>query len=419
MRADLTIILVTATIAALLLLILVLLLASIARRICNDRKYRRLDALRMEYRRRLATLPGPEGAAAKDEAFRARPGTLAWHAVEDVLFAAATEGKFAGQARALFQRLGYVAFYEKRTGGRRILARASAVDKLGRMRSAASVPKLLPLLDEKKPEILSVTVRAFSRIGTTEALEAIIARLPALLGSGLVTRKAMETALLNFGDAAIPFLIEYHGERADPWIVSCVLETLAHLAPDERSVSLALAHLHSPNAEVRSKALKVLANAGANAPSHLAGQLLPLLDDPVWFVRLQAAKSAAALVGPETARPLGKLLFDSNWHVRRQAAMALTRFGSVAIDIFLEALSTSDGYAKENICEEIQKTGFSDHLIVNLGHSDGPVRSKSRDILKVMEGLRFSTPLVTYLAQGGDDRIKQEIREFLTEGTTA
>ena len=194
--------------------------------------------------------------------------------------------------------------------------------------------------------------------------------------------------------------------------MSCILETLSHLPPDGRSASLALLHLKSPNAEVRSKALKVLGSVEMNVPRDLPELVLPLLEDPVWFVRLQAAKSAGTLRLKTAARPLGKLLFDKNWNVRRQAAQALTRFGNAAIEIFLDALSTSDVYAKENICEEIEKAGFCDRLISNLC-CDGPLRTGSRDILKIMEGLNFSTPLMAYLANGGDERVKQEIRTFL------
>ena len=418
-HTDLMLILITTAIAALVLLIMALLLASIVRRVMNDRMYGKLDVLRHEYGRRLSQALELGGIAMQKEAFLTKPGSLAWQAVEDVLFAVVSEGKFVEKGRALFQRLGYMAFYEEQLAGRNVLARASAIDKLGRMRCTASTAKLLPLLEERDPEILSVTVRALSRIGTKEALAAIMGRLPDLLGASLVTRKAMETALLNFGEIAIPYLIGYHWERADPWIISCILETLSHLAPDARSMSLALEHLQSPNAEVRSKALKVLGRAGANIPRHFDDQVLPLLDDPVWFVRLQAAKSAGALVIRAAARPLGKLLFDKNWHVRRQAALALTGFGHAAIDIYLDALSTSDGYAKESICEEIEKAGFSDRLIANLVSADGLLRTKSRDILKIMQELHFSTPLIAYLEHGDDERIKQEIRCFLTDDRTS
>jgi HEAT repeat protein len=416
MQSDLMLILITATIAALVLLIAVLLLASIVRRVLNDRKYRKLDDLRQDYERRLTKELGQEGWVVQEEAFHARPGTLDWQAVEHALFVVASEGKFAEQAKDLFQRLGYAAFYEKQLTRRNVLIRASAIDKLGRMRSTASTPKLLALLDEKDPEILSVTVRALGRIGTEDALTAIIGRLPHLLNRALVTRKAMETTLLNFGESAIPYLIGYQAESSDPWIISCILETLSHLASDARSVSLAIEHLQSPNAEVRSKALKLLGRAGKNAPRNLADLVLPLLADPTWFVQLQAAKSAGLLGLTAAAGPLGKLLFDKNWRVRGEAALALTRLGHAAMDVFLEALSMSDGYAKESICEEIEKAGFSDRLIENLRGDEESLRSKSRDILGIMHRLQFSTPLLAYLMDGTDERIKQEIRCLVADG---
>ncbi len=411
MHADLKIILIAATIAALVLFILLLLLLSVVRRVRNERTYRKLDSLRQEYRDRLLRTLERDGATAAVTEFSARPGSLAWRACEDVLFAIAAEGRFAAEAAELFQRLGYAAHYETRLAARNVLVRASAIDKLGRMRCLASLPKLLPLLDAKDPETLSVTVRALGRIGAREGLAAIVQRLPVLLGGSFVTRKAMENALLNFGATAIPVLVDCEEERSDPWVLSCILETLSHLPPDARSVSLAIGHLKSPNAEVRSKALKLLGNSGQMAPRDPAALVLPLLEDPVWFVRLQAARSVGALA-PAAAAALKKLLFDEKWLVRGQAAREIMRLGSPAVDILLDALSTSDTYVKGGICEEIEKSGFADLLIRNLAAGDGPLRAKSREILTIMQGLHFSTPLHEYLSNGDDERIKQEIRCF-------
>jgi HEAT repeat protein len=332
-----------------------------------------------------------------------------------VLLGLIDQGQYREVLPALFRRLGYVTFYENRLSSRNVLTKASAIDKLGRMRSVASLMKLLPLLEAKEPEILTVTVRALSRIGATEGLVAIIRRLPVLLGKALVTRKAMETALLNVGAAVMPHLIEYQGGDADPWIIACVLETLSHLPPDIRSSTYAGRYLGSPNAEVRSKALKVLGKPGATVSAEVSAQVLSLLNDPVWFVRIQAIKVAERLAYETAAKPLGKLLFDVNWHVRDQAALALTRFGNRSMGIFLEALTTTDTYAKESVCEEIERAGFSDLLIRNLGDADRSFSVPSREILKIMHGMNFSTPLVEYLEHGEDPRIRGEIRSLLPD----
>jgi HEAT repeat protein len=416
MQHNVTVIIVITALALIMLLIVALLLASVVRRGSNARKHRKLDALRTACRDRVQQAIGSGGLAVHEEWFRAKPGSLEWQAVEEVLLDQIAKNRYADEVKALFHRLGYVAFYESRLLRRNVLVRASSIDKLGRMGCPSSTPKLLPLLDNSNPEILSVTVRALSRLGARDGLTAIVGKLPVLLGRSLVTRKTMETALLNFGEEAIPYLIAYQEERNDAWIISCILDTLSHLPPDTRSVRYAIEYLESPNPEVRSKALKVLGRNGQPGTSHLLGLILPLLGDPVWFVRLQAIKSAKDLENGKAAGPIGKLLFDNHWQVRSETAMTLTRFGSPAIDVFLDALMTDDVYAKESICEEIEKTGFVDLLIDHLDGADAAYRAKAREILRIMHSLRFSTPLREYLETGGNDRIRQEVKILLTAG---
>jgi len=414
MHQNLTFIIVITTIVLLVSLIALLLLASIVRRIFNDRKYRGLDVLRQEYARRIQQALNAGGLVRNEGLFLSDPKTLAWQAVEEVLMDMIDSEQHGDEVKTLFRSLGYVTFYENRLAHRNALVRASAIDKLGKMQSPSSTSKLLPLLDEKDHEILTLTVRALSKIGEQKGLTAIVERLPVLLGGSLVTRKAMETALLNFGVAAIPHLINYRTGLGDPWILSCVLETLSHLPPDSRTTQFADEHLKSLNPEVRSKALKVLGRPGLPLPAHLPRRIMLLLDDPIWFVRIQAIKTVDALTLKMAAEPLGKLLFDKNWHARNAAALALTRFGDSSLGIFYDALMTTDGYAKESISEELEKTGFCDLLIKNLGKANGLLFPKSRKILEIMHGLHFSTPLSEYLEKGDDEHIKLEIRGILS-----
>jgi len=416
MHDNLTIIIIVTTIAALLFLIVVLLIASVLRRVLNERRYRTLDALRQEYRERANRLLVKDGKECPEPDFAATTESLEWQAVEEVLLDLMNSGVPGDELKVLFHRLGYVAYYENRLASRNRLIRASAIDKLGRMGPQSSLPKLLLRLNETEPEILTVTVRALSRIGAKEGLIAIVERLPVLLGQGLVTRKAMETALLNFGEDAIACLVKYHIQDSDPWIMSCVLETLSHLPPDIRSFSLASEHLGSMNPEVRSKALKVIGRVEAPLPASLPDLILPLFDDPVWFVRLQAVKSANKLDCARVAKSIGKLLFDKNWQVRSAAALSLAQLGSCAMDVFFDALMAEDIYAKESICEEIEKSGFVDQLIEHLGGNDETLRTKSAAILRIMHSLQFSTPLLECLTADGSVRIKGEINKILAAG---
>ncbi len=404
----------TAVIVSLALLIAMLFTASVLRRLLNERKYRMLDRLR------------PDMTESVRQAFSSNtvaqltapvPGSLPWQALESVLFSMTADPGMSEEIPGLFARLGFVSYHEGRIEKRGRLSRATSIDALGRMRSASSVPKLIPLLGSGDSEILTVTVRSLSRIGSPEALTAVVERLPTLLGSSLVTRKAMERSLLNFGSAAIPELVRAsHAPHTDPWVISCVLETLSQLPPDLRSAQFASTQLASLHAEVRSKALKVLCASGPLVPRDLVLLILPLLDDPVWFVRIQAVRTVEGLRIQSACPKLGLLLFDPNWNVRDQAAVALTKFPELALDIFVDVLKGTDNYAKASVCEQVGKTGFCDDLMRSLVHAEQPFAQKSREILTLMYQLDFWTPFQEYLATGAEEEIKRELRLLAPAG---
>jgi HEAT repeat protein len=397
-------------ITALLLLIAVLFLTSISRRAYNAWKYRRLDHLRRIFEKRIReSLDAGTMSSTRNEFIR-RPKSGEWQAIEDVLMHLINEERYRDEAYKLFFTLGYVWFYEKHVDNGNVQVRAMSIDKLGKMKSEVPVPKLIALLDEKKPEIISVVVRSLSKIGGRTALEAIVESLPVILGRSLVTRKAMGMALQSFGTEAIPYLVAQKAGQDNLWVISCILDILSRLPADSRSVRLAAGYLSSTNAEVRSKALKVLGQAeNVRMVQNLQELIIPLLQDPVWFVRLQAIRSIRVM-GNEAAAPLiGKLIYDGNWQVRNEAAQALTALGERSLDIFLDIFTGSDRYAKDSICEEIEKTDYSSQLIKNLTAPDGDLQKKSRQVLEIMHSLGFSTPLNDYLEKEHDDAERELI----------
>jgi HEAT repeat protein len=411
MSDDLLVLIVISTISSLMALIGLLFSASVGRRVMHREKYRRLDALRQTYRDELSRTLSDGATDPAADLLPLRPGSLKWQALEDVLLRFMDDERRRHAAQPLFGRLGYVAYYEGKLSSRNLITAASAVDRLGRMRSAASVDKLIARLEDRSEEIVAVAVRSLSRIGAAAGLRAIVDRLPALLGSGRVAAKALETSILNFGPPVVPVLIERHGETPDPLVAAFVLGVLSSFPVDTRSLFLAIENLNNADPEVRSRALRVLSRAETNIP-HLPAQIVPLLGDPVWFVRLQAAKAVAALGCEEAAKPLGRLLFDPHWMVRGEAARTLTGLGDCAVEAFLDALTTDDDYAKESVCEEIERAGLTLLLIKNLGGA-GPRGAKSRAILKIMRERGFSSSLAGYLHAARDERARQGVREIL------
>src|SRR5512143_1311358 len=182
MSTHLMLLLATAVIVSLALFIAVLFTASVLRRLLNERKYRMLDRLRPEMTERVQQALSSNTVS---QLTAPVPGSLPWQALESVLFSMTADDGMSGEIPGLFAQLGFVSYHEGRIEKRGRLIRATSIDALGRMRSASSVPKLIPLLGSSDSELLTVTVRSLSRIGSREALTAVVERLPTLLGSSL------------------------------------------------------------------------------------------------------------------------------------------------------------------------------------------------------------------------------------------
>jgi len=397
--------------------ICVILFSTIFRRVLHNWKYRRLDRYRDFYREKLNDLIDSGKVSHQLNDFISLPSSTKFQAIEDTLLDLINDDRYKESVKGLLERLGYIPFYEKRLKSNNNITRASAIDKLGRMLSETSTNKLVDTFRTKNAETISVAVRSLSKIGSTKALKGILEHLPHLLKESLISQKTVEASLTNFGVSAIPTIIEYGRKNDDTMITASLLDVLSNLPFTKVSCSFAIDHLKNKDAEIRAKALKVLSQADISLIDFDQNLLVPLLEDTIWFVRLHAAKALGNMRYKKAADTLGGLLLDENWQVRDTAAMALTKFEDDSIDIFLKALKFKDRYAKESICEEIEKTDFISRLITNLISKDPKTYEKSKEILHIMYSLNFSTPLAEYLKKGGDDKIKKEIHLILNKET--
>lgn len=413
---------VTLKLTVIVIIICVVLLMSVfvfwavLRRLIRNRRFRKLDEQRDIYRTRLLNVLISGQALHKSSDLSSRQGSTKWQAIEDVLLSFISDKNYMEEVKKLFNLLGYISYYEKQLN-RNFIVRASAIDKLGKMHSGSSVDRLIEMLKDKNPEVVAVTIRALSRIGLVKGLKGILEILPHLLDKGMVSRKTIETFFLNFGNDAVPVLLQHAQHSEYPTITASLLEVLSNINA-QKALPLALDLVNSPNPEIRAKALKLIGNT-AGQEDRLGERIAPLLDDPVWFVRLQAAKALGNINYKKATEMLGGLLLDEKWHVRNAAATALTKFGDDSLDVFLKTLRYKDVYAKESICEEIERTDYVARLINNMVSSDNEVYRKSKEILNVLRSLKFITPLKEYMRDGIDDSIKQEIKGILDEGASA
>ncbi len=397
---------------------------TILRRTYKNFWYRKLDQERERARSEIRSILDAEIGVGAADSLKASPGSARWIAIEEVLLESIplpgdpSRPDRERAVRDLFYQAGYVGYHEGRIRRGDAVRRADAADRLGRMRSHISIPRIIPLLASKDPEVVAVAFRALSRIGSREALLAILDDLPGMLSEGRITRKTAVTCLLSFGAESVPDIVERLGTPMPPPVACCLLEVLGHF-PEPEVFPVALSHLTHPDAEVRSKAVRIAGMGKGIFRGDEPEQVLPLLEDPAWFVRLQAAKAVGNLELEAGIPLLGRRLTDEKWQIRNAAATGLTKFGTRSIGQFLRAIRDTDRYAKESICEEIGRTGFADILFEALASGDGERSGEARALLATMVELGFSAPLREYLESGPDGEARAALRLLLPEEVPA
>lgn len=392
-----------------LVLIFIFIIVAAFRRVSNSKKYKELDRQRELYREKLKFTLNSERVNRELTDFRSRPKSVKWQAIEEILLDMINEGRYKNEVKELFNRLGYIAYYEKRLQSKNVITRSLAVDRLGRMLSEQSTDKLTDMLKLNNTEVISVTIRSLSKIGAIKGLRYILSQLPGLYEKNLVSRKVIEASLITFGINAVPVLIENGRKSRDQRTIASILEVLSNFQSKE-ILPFAEENITHGDAEIRAKALKVIGNIAVEISDFDGGKIVPMLNDPVWFVKLQAVKALGNLRYKKAADLLGALLLDDNWQIRNVAVMALINIDDIATNVLLKTLRiTDDKYAKERICEEIGKSNLVDRLIENLHSNDKEIYEKSKKILKIMHSLNFSTQLIEHSVNGVNDRIKNEL----------
>lgn len=394
---------------------------SVQRRLYNAYKYRVLDGLRKKYLSLFYKCINSKTFMNQHlNSFWARPGSKKWIAIEDSisLFALIDDANDQEFACQLFEQLGYVDYYIKALHSRNLIARATAISKLGSIKNPRSFKPLLTMLESDNSEIISVTVRALCRVGDASVLLKLLTKLPTLRNKYLVTKMTFESSLVLAGPRITPILLEYGKNCKDPGMIASLLETLSVFPVNREVYDFAVTHLAHPDPEVRAKALKVIVPCEKALGILHEGVLPPLLKDPVWFVRLQAVRAVGSQQQKGNAQSIAALVLDEKWQVRNAAAMALTILGEGAIDNFWTLLQSNDRYAKESICEEMQKNGFVDLLLELLANGSEANAMKAREMLTVMAACGFLSPLKEFVAATKDPLRAHEIK-LIIAGATA
>ncbi len=310
-----------------------------------------------------------------------------WQALEKVLLELKTNAmkEKKRSVEKLFQEFGYAEFYQSllRRGNR--WERAIAAERLGAMgASQTSIAELIKALKDPYKEVRSVALRSLAHIADERSLPLLVKELPQMVNPEAgVFISTLKNAMIRMGESLLPTLLPQL-ETYDARTLCLVVDSLGEIGSKEAIASLIplLAH---PDPEVRARTAKALGKI--NDPSTIP-DLLGMKEEPVWYVRLQVCRSLGLLGDFRGIDFLTKRLIDENWQVRAAAAEALLKIGPPALSAIVEMLKENkDRYAREQIAEELQRSGMVEELIHSLGNADDPLLELKRSLLIALVSL--------------------------------
>lgn len=320
------------------LLFVLLLLWPIVRRIAEARRARQREELLAAVRDRRA---GGDIGRVQAALARCRPGVLL-RALDTI------EEEGVGpedldlnrlvRATPAFRRVERAAgslFWWRRQTAAQLLARIA--------RPAADQALLLALVRDPHPGVSTAARMAARRLGWPGLAEPLL-DLAVEEGTGHRGEEELLRETLADLDTDVVPALRNHLKAAARTPQEVTLLRIAERLGDERLLPLLTDRLRNGSLEVRIQAAKTAAAIGDPAA---ADDLRRALEDAAWQVRTQAARALGELEVDEAADDLRRALSDPSWWVRLRAALALRKLGAPGRDVLAGVDPGVDPYAAD------------------------------------------------------------------------
>jgi HEAT repeat protein len=308
----------------------------------------------------------------------------------------------------------------------------------------------LPLTQALRSSNPVVRARVAETLGMSNDRSAIPALLDILKDENYSVRSSSVIALGNIGDAqVIPFLLPLLKDK-DAEVRSAACAAIAKFHDPASFDKIANVLLYDPMIEVRQSA--AIALGDTKHPAAIPFLMEALRDSQWWFEREQVAKDllrAIEKMGPAAVEPLiealrdkevtvrkfaatvlgnlcddraldelGMTLYDLHHEVSQAAALALTKFGSKAVDILLEALNHPEAGIREcaiSALGKIQDVRVAPVLIEMLHDPERIVRIQIIKSLGELHDQR-ALPALQEIASNRADRELSILAKQILEG---
>lgn len=236
--------------------------------------------------------------------------------------------------------------------------RATAAWALGRLCAKDGMDDLAHGLNDPKVEVRDAAAQALAELDSPAAAQLLVQQL--LVSSTLNIKRLsglLESMTCDLS-GSLSAALASRDATANYWTLRLIgLKKITGLLAAVRG------YLTSSNSEVRAAAAEAIGRLGAPEADRW---LEPLLDDPEWFVQVQAIKSLAALKAQWAIPGLAQKLSSSNWWVRHSASEALINLGPQTIPEVEEVLlRRKDRFARNSAITILERLGWLEETIAS------------------------------------------------------
>jgi HEAT repeat protein len=382
---------------------------AIGRRQRRERYFERLDDLRQRFGPIIAALLGRQIEYQRGmEALKGITGIDRLYFLEQLLFEKPLVAAQVPVARQLSEDLGLVEVWQtqltgkfdvsslrdalarpegilQRVGRLNFILKAKSAENLGLIRHQPSWPLLAKALTDSHPDVQSVAARALAAIGETESFPALLDRLRDILvhPSSTISLRSVKSALVSFPLKEAPRLMPSLQDQ-HPRVRFMAVDIIREMVEREAALNedfvldasifgpelgeILLTHCcFDDNGDVRARSAPIISYLSDVRATPV---LLTLLEDPQWFVRLHTVRALAKRKFMSQSEHISERLTDSHWLVREAAAQTLLVFGRTGVDqLSAHMLKTQDRYSREQIADEMQRTGLIPTLLTQYASS--------------------------------------------------
>jgi HEAT repeat protein len=292
--------------------------------------------------------------------------------------------------------------------------RAWAAENLGYFGGPKAAGPISALLSHEDDEtVRAVAARALARIGTPDAVEALVRTLD---DPSELTRLRATENLERLGELVVEpltdFLENATALSAEP-LYGTVLATrvLGNLRASRTREALRRASRYGSEVDLRAQATLALGKIGdpEDVPT-----LLEATRDESWPVRAQAAKALGMIGEASTLSTLKELASDEAWWVRRNACQALANMGPGGEKALVELLQGEDRYARDQAAASMESRGIIRRMVRQLAR-EGPRGERARMTVRALVKAGTTSYLRSLAASLPEGEERRVLRGLLKE----